>query len=73
MNHCYSLKATFFLYSYLRCGFTSLVLAVVKIMFNNETYNFTEGESGQIEVRISLTVAQDVRVTVNGGINECVH
>ena len=37
-------------------------------MFINETYSFNEGESGQIGVRITTAVAQDVRVSVNGGM-----
>ena len=40
-------------------------------MFIKETYSFNEGESGQIGVRITTVVAQDVIITVNGGKLTC--
>ena len=37
------------------------------VVFTNETYSFPEYEDGQIGVRLTIAVAQDVRITVNGG------
>lgn len=39
-------------------------------MFLNDTYRFSEGDQGTVQLRLSTGVFQDVTVTINGGMDE---
>ena len=52
----------------LKLQFTfSFTTADVTVVFVNETYRFSEGDSGMIELQLTRGVAQNVTVAVNGG------
>ena len=47
---------------------------MVYVVFVNDTYQFEEGETGMIQVKISNHIAMNLEVLINGGEgNLCIH